>query len=112
MPLPVSEPLAQLALILPCYCPPPHLAENVLASPTRLQNFLPEAATLHLYVVNDDFEKEIGAVDLALFRHALPNRFSYLSHAGTQGKGYALRTGEKPQLRAHFVPKLISVTGL
>lgn len=93
MSISASEPPAQLALVLPCYCPPPAWAENVLASLERLRNYLPAATTVHLYIVNDGAEAGVSAADIELLREALPGRFTYLAYPLNQGKGHALRTG-------------------
>lgn len=84
---------AQLALVLPCYHPPLHWAENILNSLERLRPLLPPATVLHLYVVNDGAPTGVQDADIDLLRQALPDQFTYLAYPLNQGKGHALRTG-------------------
>lgn len=85
---------SSLALVLPCYNPPLHWAENVLSSLDRLRQQLPAGTTIHLYLVNDGSTRGIAETDVELLRQMLPaGQFTYLNYPVNRGKGHALRTG-------------------
>lgn len=93
--MPLSMPLSttQLALVLPCYRPPQHWAQNILTSLARLRPLLPPATAMQLYVVNDGAETGVSAADIQVLEQALGEQFTYLAYPLNQGKGHALRTG-------------------
>lgn len=84
---------AALALVLPCYNPPLHWADNVLSSLQRLQQLLPADTEVHVYLVNDGSARGVAETDVQQLRAALPGRFTYISYPVNRGKGHALRVG-------------------
>ncbi|MBX3102150.1 MAG: glycosyltransferase [Bacteroidetes bacterium] len=80
-----------VALVLPCYNPPPDWSQRVAAAIHTLQAARPRV-NLQVVLVNDGSTHGVTAADLDFLRQRLPG-MQYVSHAPNRGKGFALRAG-------------------
>ncbi|MEO1434894.1 MAG: glycosyltransferase family 2 protein [Bacteroidota bacterium] len=83
--------MQSLDIILPCYNPEPHWAQNIVQEYERVRQAIPDLEH-KLIIVNDGSSKGVEDLDVVHLKENIPN-LEYLSYTQNQGKGYALRHG-------------------